>query len=58
MLNIKAVFVKHKLWFEYIDMLKQKKLDVLLNIVDKEKRHKYAKCVSHFMCNPMKSKPS
>jgi len=45
-LNIKVRLVQNKKWFEYVNLFKQKKLDVLLNIADIPERHSYANFTS------------
>ncbi|WDE02348.1 transporter substrate-binding domain-containing protein [Thalassomonas actiniarum] len=41
-LGIKAEFIQKKHWHEYIEMLKNKELDVMANIIDNEARREFA----------------
>jgi signal transduction histidine kinase len=48
MLGVKVELSKNKSWTEYMAMLKGKKLDVLINIIDIESRHDFAAFTSPF----------
>jgi len=48
MLNIKVEFIENKTWSEYVTMFKQKKLEILLNIINTQQRQKFANFTSDF----------
>ena len=45
-LNVKVRLIQNKKWSEYVNLFKQKKLDVLLDIADIPQRHSYANFTS------------
>ncbi len=48
MLNIKVEFIENKMWSEYVTLFKQKKLEILLNIINTQQRQKFANFTSDF----------
>jgi len=47
MLSIEVEYIQDKVWSEYIDLFKNKKLDILLNIADIPQRHSFANFTSN-----------
>jgi PAS domain S-box-containing protein len=61
-LNIKVKYITGKSWNDYLDMMKDKKLDVILNIVKTPERQKYILYTEPYIENPnvlvsLKDKP-
>jgi len=48
MLNIKVEFIENKIWSEYVTLFKQKRLDILLNIINTQQRQKFASFTSDY----------
>lgn len=51
-LGIRVAYVSGPDWSEFLGMLKSKKLDVMLNIIDTEERRKFARFTDSYMENP------